>query len=163
MQVDQRVECFDLGPEWMQRRVVEILAIGVTVDHGAAEFQLVHAAIELVGGRLGVLHRQMREAGILVGPLLDFPSQKIVALARLADRGRGVALDLHARSAQRQDRPLDPAAVHRLQPLLAEIIEAGDHTADDMGVHIADGGLPVILEAWAQEVLFERDLLGHLS
>ena len=46
--------------------MVEILAVGVAVDHGAAEFQLAHAALELVGGAARVLHRQMREAGIAV-------------------------------------------------------------------------------------------------
>ena len=54
----------------------------MAVDHGAAELQIAHAALEFVGGGLGILHGKMREAGIAVGPLLDFLGQEIVRCAR---------------------------------------------------------------------------------
>ena len=46
------------------------------------ELELAHAALELVGGGLGILHRQVAEAGIAVRPLLDFAGEEVVAGAR---------------------------------------------------------------------------------
>src|SRR3954470_17917207 len=45
VQVDQRAEHLGALPKWIKRRVVEILPIGMAVDHGAAEFQFLHAAL----------------------------------------------------------------------------------------------------------------------
>ena len=100
MQIDHRAQRFGALPERIERRVIEILAIGVAVDHGAAEFEVVHAALQLVRGGERILHREVREAGILIGPLLNLARQEIIALARLADGGRGIALDLHAGAGQ---------------------------------------------------------------
>ena len=58
--------------------MVEILAVGVVVDHGAAEFELCHAALQLVGRGLGVLHGEVREAGKAIGPLLDLLGEEVV-------------------------------------------------------------------------------------
>jgi hypothetical protein len=48
-------------PERIERRVIEILAVGMAVDHGAAEPELGYAAIEFVGSSLH-LHRKMSES-----------------------------------------------------------------------------------------------------
>src|SRR6476661_2765966 len=71
MQVDQRVQSLRALPERVERAIVEILSIGMPVDHGAAEFELAHAAFELVRGGGGVLHGKMREAGVALRALVD--------------------------------------------------------------------------------------------
>ena len=141
--------------------MVEILPVGVAVDHAARELQLAHAAFELVGRGLGVLHRQMAEAGIAVGPLLHFAGEEVVAGARAAHGGGGVALGLHAGAGDRQHGALDAGAIHRFQPQLAEVGQPRDHLRQDVRIDVADGGLPVVFEARTQEVLFERDLPNH--
>jgi hypothetical protein len=50
----------------------------VAVDHGAAKFELAHAAFQLVGGGLRVLHGKMGKAGITLGALLYLACQEIV-------------------------------------------------------------------------------------
>ena len=95
MQIDQRAERLRPLPERMERRVVEILPVGVAVDHGADEAELARATLELVGRRLGVLQGEMGEAGIAVRALGDLAGEEVVRLLRPADRGRGIALDLH--------------------------------------------------------------------
>src|SRR5580658_8105812 len=105
----------------------------------------------------------MREAGIAFRPLLDFARQEVVAFARLANRRCGVAFDLYAGAGERQYRALDPGAIHRLQTLVAEIIEPRHHPADDVRIDIADRGLPIVFKTGRQEVLFERNLFDHAS
>jgi hypothetical protein len=92
--------------------MVEILPVGVAVDHGAAEFQLPDAALQFIGSGLGVLHRQMREAGIAVRPLLDFLGQEVVTGLGVADRRRGVTLGLYAGAGQAQHGAFDAGLVH---------------------------------------------------
>src|SRR5712672_4831649 len=103
----------------------------------------------------------MREAGVAVRPALDLARQEIIRRARLADRGRSVGLALHARSGEAEDRAIDAGAVHRREPLLAEVGQAGHHLTQNLGIDVPDRGPPVILEAGAQEMLFERNLLDH--
>ena len=62
VQVNQRVQRLDALPKRRERGMIEILAVGVAIDHRAAEFQLSDAALELVGGGLGILHGKMRQA-----------------------------------------------------------------------------------------------------
>ena len=161
MDVDQRAERLGALPERAQRWMIEILPVGVAVDHGAAEFQLLDATRELVGRGLGVLHRQMREAGIAVGPFLDFLGQEIVAGLGRADRRRGVALGLDAGSGEGQHGALDAGLVHRCQPRLAEVgVEAQKPIALG-GRHLGHGGIPVFDETRTEKVLFEGDFLDH--
>ena len=80
MDIDRRAQRLGALPENMQRRMVEILAMGMAVDHGAAEFQVAHATLQLIGGAARVLHRQVSKAGIAVRPLLHFTGEKIVRL-----------------------------------------------------------------------------------
>ena len=133
----------------------------MAVDHGAAELEIAHAALELVGGGFGILHRQMREAGITVRALLDFLGEEIVRGARVANGGRGIALDLHARPGDRQHRAGDAGLVHHRQPLFAEV---GERAIELRGLGRRDvdhGRPPIGLGGGIQEMLFERDLLDH--
>ena len=141
--------------------MIEILPERVAVDHRAAELQLLDAALELVGRGLGVLHRQMREAGIAVRPLLDFLGQKIVARFGGADRRGDVALGLHAGTGERQHRAGDPGLVHRGEPHLAEIGVAVQKVLALGRRHLGHRRVPVLDESRAQEMLFERDLLDQ--
>ena len=161
MNIDRRAERLGALPERIERRMVEILAVGVAVDHGAAEFQLAHAALELVGGAARVLHRQMRKAGIAVRPLLDFAREKVVGLPRDARRGGDVALDLHAGAGDGQHRARDAGLVHRLQALLAEIGQARQQIGGVLRIDIADGRAPIGLVSGRQKMLFQRNFLHH--
>ena len=127
--------------------MIEILAVGVAVDHGAAEFQLSHAAFQLVGRGFGILHGQMPKAGIAVRPLGDFARQKIIGFGGPAPRDRGVALVLHARSGDGEHRAGNAGAIHRLQPHIAEILQAREQPARHFRIDIGNGGQPVFFEA----------------
>jgi hypothetical protein len=133
----------------------------VAVDHDPGKFQLAHAALELVSRGSRILHREVAEAGIAVGALLDLPGKKIVRLARLAARGRDIAFGLHAGASEREHCACDPGLIHHLQALLGEILQPRHQRAIDGRVDVADRGEPVVLETGAQEVLFERDLANH--
>ena len=161
MQIDRRAQCRGAFPERIIGPVVEIFAVGVAVDHGAAELELAHAALELVGGGLGILHGQMRKAGIAVRTLLHFLGEEIVRGARVAHGGRGVALDLHAGSGDRQHRARDAGLVHHRQPLLAEIGQACIELRGLGRRDVDHGRTPVGLGGGVQEVLFECDFLDH--
>src|SRR5205085_9014433 len=52
-------------------------------------------------------------------------------------------------------------AVHGLESQFAEVAQPRDHLRQDFRIDVTDRGLPVILEARAQEVLFKRDLPNH--
>ena len=113
--------------------MIEILAVGVAVDHGAGEFQVAHAALEFVGRGLCVLHRKMREAEIAVRRLLHLGRQKIVGLARdawspwrcparSARRGRQAKARTcrcrrcpSPKAVARRNRSAAPAPAHRAQ------------------------------------------------
>ncbi len=99
MNVDRRAQRLRALPEWIERRVIEILAVGVAVDHRAAEFEVAHAAFEFGGGGGRVLHGEVSETGIAIRLFLDFARQKVVRTlapcgapsrcrARFARRGR---------------------------------------------------------------------------
>ncbi len=141
--------------------MIQILSVGVAVDHGAAKFQLAHAALELVGGAPRVLHRQVRKAGIAVRAFADFAREKIVGVTRDAG-GRGdVALDLDAGAGDGQHRARDAGLVHRLQALLAEIGQARQQIGGVLRVDIANRGPPVSLMPGSQKMLFQRNFLHH--
>ena len=117
MDVDRLPPTPGLVPERLQRRVVEILAIGVAVDHGAAELQLAH------GSARARQRRRRRPAwqdarSRYSGPAAFAIStrQEIIRLTRFTARGLGVRLGLHAGSGQRQDRARDARAIHGRKP-----------------------------------------------
>ena len=163
MNVDRRLQRLGPVPERVQRRVVEILAIGVAVDHRPAKLQLAQAALQFIRCSLRVLHGKMREAGIAVGTLLDLTRQKIVGLARPPARDRRIAFALHARSGDGKNGARNPGAIHRFQAHLAEVRQAREQVAGDRGIDGTGRGAPVTLELGTQEVLFERDLADHNS
>ena len=103
----------------------------------------------------------MSEAGIAIRPPLDLFREEIVAFLGLAARGRGASLDLHAGAGKRQDGALDAGFVHLAEAVLAKVAQARQHMPIDGRIDVADGGLPVVLEAGTQEVLFERNLADH--
>jgi hypothetical protein len=146
MNVDGCAKRFRALPEWMQRGMIEILTVGVAVDHGAAEFQVADAAFHFVGSGARVLHGQMPKAGIAIGSLGDLAGQKIVGLGGAPPRRRGIALDLHAGPGDRQHRARDAAAVHGLEPHIAEIFQAREQPAHRFLIDIAHGGQPIILK-----------------
>ncbi len=84
MQIERHAKRFGALPQRISVGMIEILAVGVAVDHGAGEFQIAHAALEFVGRGLCVLHRKMREAEIAVRRLLHLGREKVVGLARHA-------------------------------------------------------------------------------
>src|SRR5215472_17115703 len=104
MQVNERVQRFGSLPERMECRVVEILSVGMAIDHRTAEFELTHATLELGGGGARILHRQMGKSGIAIGPAINLPRQKIVSRARAANGERSIALCLHAGTRQPNHR-----------------------------------------------------------
>src|SRR6516165_4987899 len=71
MQVDERADLLGAFPERKQRGMVEILAVGVAIDHGAAELELAHGALELVGGGLDVLHREVGKPAVAIRTSCD--------------------------------------------------------------------------------------------
>src|SRR5262249_39292762 len=64
VKIDRSSECFDAFPERIERGVVEILAIGVAVDHATAETELAHAALQLFSGVERILQGKMRKPRI---------------------------------------------------------------------------------------------------
>ena len=137
--------------------------MSVAVDHGAAELQLAHTALEFIGGGFGVLHGEMGETGIAVGALLHFVGEEIVRGARLAHCRRGVALDLNAGSGDRQHDARDAGLVHGRKPPLTEIGEAAEQLGGLGRGDIDHGRPPVVHRAGIQEMLFQGDLLDHTS
>jgi hypothetical protein len=161
MQIDRRAERVGALPERIELGGIEILSMCVAVDHGAAEFQFAHTAFELVGCRFRVLHGQVSEAGIAIGPPLNFTRKKVVRLAHLARGGGGIPLDLHARARDRQDRSRDAGAIHALQAQLAKIGQIAEEVLATLGRDFAHRRAPVVDKAGREEVFFKRDLLDH--
>src|SRR5262249_20707952 len=102
-------------------------AVGMAVDHRAAELELAHAALELVRGCVGILDGEMREAVVMVRPLGDLSGEKVVRFLRFAAGGLDVALGLHAGTRDGQYGLVDSAACQGGEPLLAEIGEPCGH------------------------------------
>jgi len=161
VQVDQRSQGLGALPERRERGMIEILPVGVAVDHRPAEFQVVHAAQQLVSGGQRVLHGQMREARIAIGPLLDFAREEVVGGPRIANGLCGVALSLHARPRQTEHRAYDAGLVHGGKAGLAEIGQARERLLALRRGEVCGGRIPIVHEAWTHEVFFERDFLDH--
>ncbi len=62
MHKDEGAEPFRFGPERVERAIVEIAAVDMGADHGAAQAELRHCALELIGRRLRRLQRHGAEA-----------------------------------------------------------------------------------------------------
>ena len=140
---------------------VEVLAVGMAVDHGATKLEFSHAAFEFVGGRQGVLHRQVGKAGIAVGPLLDFAGEKVV---RLGGRRRAVetsrSLCTPGPAIARTDRAIP--ACPCIQGASRRNRSGATGDSSRLWGRLPDGRSPVVLEAGRQEMLFKRDLVDHV-
>src|SRR4029450_973906 len=78
VKVNRRAERSRAFPERIIGTVIEIFAARMPINHGAAERELAHAALEFVGRGLRILHRKVRKARISVGTLLHFLCKEIV-------------------------------------------------------------------------------------
>lgn len=96
VQVERYVEVFGALPDDAQGGVVQVPAVGVRVDEGAAQAELRDRALQLVGRGPGVLQRQRGEAGETVGVLGDDAGEEVVDRGRLAYGGGRVLLRLEA-------------------------------------------------------------------
>src|SRR5262249_2810513 len=90
--------------------MVEILSIGMTIDHRTAKSELAYAALKLAGGGVRILHGEMGKSGIAIGPARNLPREKVVGSTRAANRGCGVVLRLHARTGEPKHRAGMPAS-----------------------------------------------------
>ena len=161
MQVDRRAQRRGAFPERIIGPVIEIFSVGVTVDHGAAKLQVADAAFEFLGCGFDILHGKVGEAGIAVRALAHFRGEEIVRCPRGTNGGRGVALDLHAGPGDRQHGARDAGLVHHLQPLVAEVAEAGVKLRRLGRCDIDHGRPPIRLGRGIQKVLFQGNLLDH--
>src|SRR5262249_42984218 len=123
MQIDERAKHFGPLPERIERRIVEVLAVSMAVDHDPAESQLAYAALEFVGRGEGILHSEVAETRITIRPFVDFSGQKIVGRTGSTHCGRRVAFGLYARTRQCEDRAGNAGLVHGSKPHRAEAKE----------------------------------------
>src|SRR5579863_6061632 len=82
MQVNRCLKRGSALPEHGVFIPVEILAVGLAVDHGSLKPKIIDRAFKLVGCLNRVLHRQVSKSAVARGSLLYFPSQKIVGRFR---------------------------------------------------------------------------------
>ena len=122
MQIDRHVELFGARINRPEFLVVEEGAVGEAVQHGALEAEFFHAALELVGSRLGHRGRQAGEGGEALRILGDLGVQAIVDAPR--ERGRGFGRQfLRRRRAERDHLHVDADVVHLLDAQRAEIVQ----------------------------------------
>src|SRR6516165_7919149 len=132
MQVNEHAERLSALPERMERRVVEILSVGMAIDHRTGEFELAYAAFEFVGG--GV---------------------------RAANGERGIALRLHAGTRQPNHRAANAGLIHRGEPQVAEIGQPRQRLIPAFGRQVDDGWIPVLNEIGTEEMLLKGNLFDH--
>ena len=72
-------------PDRIERGIVEVAAVDVRADLGAAQLERPHGALELVGGRLRVLQRQRGKPDEAIGVARDHGGEAVV-LQRRAGR-----------------------------------------------------------------------------
>ena len=93
MDEDQDAELLGLGPERMELRVGQLLAVDAAADADAAQAELLDAVLELLGGEVGMLQRHRREGDEAVG-------------IGGAELGQLLVLDLDQLAPRRRARPL---------------------------------------------------------
>ena len=121
MKIKRHVERLHALPERIVARIIEINAVGVTVDHRTHKAELADATLQLVGGSGRVLHGEMRKTRIAIGPALHLRGQQVIGFARELDGDGSIPLDLDAGTGQRQDRELDTGCIHCAEPPIPEI------------------------------------------
>lgn len=161
MQVDQRAKRFGPLPGRIECQIVEVLAVGMAVDHDTAKSQLAYAALEFVGRGAGILHGEVAEARITIRPFVDLSDQKIVGRTGSTHCSRRVAFGLYARTRQCEDRTGSAGLVHGSTPHLAEVGEPRERLVASLRRQIDHRRIPVFDKIRSQEVLLKRDLADH--
>src|SRR5580704_9276634 len=125
MQIDRHAELFRGFEDRPKELIIEIASAMVAVNHGAGEFLLAHAPLELSGGLLRLTGRQYGKAADALWIFLDRGGEEIVGVA---DDGRRVGLVelLDARRGERHDLHVDARRVHGGDALVAEVAQFGD-------------------------------------
>src|SRR5262249_17449442 len=162
MQVNERTERFSALPERMERSVVEILSIGMPIDHRTGEFEPTHATLELGGGGTRILHGERGKSRIAIGPALDLPRQKIVGRTRAANGERSIAFRLHAGTRQPNHRAGNAGFIHRGEPQFTKIGQPRQRPIPALSRQIDDGWIPIFDKIGAEEMLLKRDLCNHM-
>src|SRR5215467_9448935 len=93
--------------------------------------------------------------------LFDFTGEEIIGRAGVLARRLDVAFGLHARPGQRQHAAFDAGAIHGIEPHLTEVGQTREKLLSLVRREVYDGWRPIVLEAGAEEVFFNRDLLDH--
>ena len=161
MDVDDSAKRLRTLPERIEGGVVEIKPVSVAVDHGTAELEITHGALEFVGSGFRILYRNVSEARIAVRPLVDLFGEEIVGLARQPRRDRGIAHRLHAGPGDRQHGLFDTGLIHGFQALIAEVDELPVKLLGQRRRHVRHGRTPDVDQARREEMLLQRDLLDH--
>jgi hypothetical protein len=161
VKVNRRAERSRAFPEGIIGTVIEIFAVRMPVNHGAAELELAHAALEFVSRGLRILHRKVRKARISVGTLLYFLCKEIVRRARSPHGFWDLALRLHAGPGDRKNGPRDAVLVHHLQSLFAEFGKACIELGSPGRCDIDHCRAPIGFGGGIEEMFFQRDLVDH--
>jgi hypothetical protein len=111
MQIDRHVELLGALEDRPEELLVQETALAQAHEHRALEAELGHRALKLVGGRLGVRHRQRREAGEARRVLADLFVQIVIGTAGQWDRLVGIEL-VHCRRGLREHLHVDAGRIH---------------------------------------------------
>ncbi len=165
VQVEGRVQPFHGGPEIaVLRRVVIDHVLGradlrEAVDQRTAEAQVLHAALQLARGEVGVLHGQRREGLEAVRPAGHLLGEEVVGahgdLHGLARVGNG----LHGGRVEGQDHHLHAVGVHLAQAPLMDVQQA---QAQLLPVVAGDETGRILQRLRNGEMFFQADLSLHV-
>ena len=165
MKIKRRVELGHRCPEIVEFRHVVIEAVvgrillGEAVHHRALEAQLLDAAGQFRGRRVGVLHRQGGEGGVMVGMILDGLRHLFVGLFRHLDGLVGVEDPLHARRIERQNGHFDARLFHLFETVVPHVQQfLGEFAEIRRFARERTGFLDGFLDA---DMLLEGDLSFH--
>ena len=164
VQVERHVERRDRRPERpvslkvVIDRPVDALDFGKAVHQGALEAQLPHAALQLAGSHVRILHGQRGQRLEPVRPLGDLLGQEIVRAARQAGRLGRVRDRLHRRGIERQQHHGDAVVIHLLQPGAMDVEQPVTQLVPHALVHESERLAHGFFE---REVLFKYDLAIH--
>src|ERR687888_520035 len=105
MNEDGHVELVQLGVEGSQAFVIEIFAVDIAADFGAAQSQLANGPLQLARRHLRVLHRKVGESDEMVGmpahglgeSVVDFPAETktLIGIDGIKEKERRDREDLH--------------------------------------------------------------------
>ena len=160
MDEHQRVELLGLLPERREGRIGQFLAVDVGENLDALDAELLHAALELFGCLVAVLHGNAAERNQPVLVLADVFGDAVVERARRlhADLERQVIIDLRRRRAD--ELHVDAHLVHRGKTLVGRA-----HACADVGGLLGHQGLGLRGRGRNQRIggilEMRRDDFGH--